>query len=86
MKRRLTIGATMLQQARMTDLQDIEELDRAWFDQHPRRCLRVRYAFAGEHRPPDEVWRGMWDVVCTVVYRSRRSGRMRKWPLYMSLF
>ena len=70
----------------MIDLRDIEELDRVWFAQHPCRCLRVRSDFVGEHRPPDEAWRGIWNVVYTVVYRSRRSGRIRKWPLYMSLF
>jgi hypothetical protein len=59
--------------------------DDAWFAQHPGRRWRMRYAMIGEHRPPEEVFRGIWNLSYTVVYRSR-SGRVRKWPLYVSLF
>ena len=65
-----------------------EEQDRLWFEQNPRRRFRLRNMVIGEfglltHR---EEWAGMWDRSYTIVFRSRRSGRMKKWPFYVGLF
>jgi hypothetical protein len=59
-----------------------------WFEQNPRRRFRLRNMVIGEfglltHR---EEWAGMWDRSYTIVFRSRRSGRMKKWPFYVGLF
>jgi len=67
-------------------IEQVEEVDRIWFEQHPRRRWRVRPAFVGEHPPPEEFWRGIWNWRRTLVYRSRSTGRMRRWPLYFSMF
>ena len=64
-----------------------EERDRLWFEQHPRRCFRMRYMVIGEfglHREDPNA--GMWNRSYTIVFRSRRSGRMKKWPFWASLF
>ena len=67
-------------------IEQVEELDRIWFDQHPGRRWRVRSAFVGEHPPPEEFWQGVWNWRYTLVHRSRSTGRMRRWPLYFSMF
>ena len=64
-----------------------EERDRLWFEQHPRRRFRMRYMVIGEfglHREDPNA--GMWNLSYTIVFRSRRSGRMKKWPFWASLF
>ena len=67
-------------------IERVEEQDRLWFEQHPRRCFRLRYMVIGEfglHREEDP---GIWNLSYTIVFRSRRSGRMKKWPFWVSFF
>jgi hypothetical protein len=67
-------------------IEHAEELDLIWFDEHPRRCFRLRYMVIGEfglHR--EDPYLGIWNLAYTIVFRSR-SGRMKKWPLWVSLF
>ena len=62
-----------------------EEQDRLWFEQHPRRCFRLRYMLIGEFGlHPEDPYAGGRSY--TIVFRSRRSGRMKKWPLRAGLF
>jgi len=64
-----------------------EERDRLWFEQHPRRCFRMRYMVIGEfglHR--EDPYAGMCNLSYTIVFRSRRSGRIKRWPFLVSLF
>jgi hypothetical protein len=47
----------------------------------------MRYMVIGEfglHREDPNA--GMWNRSYTIVFRSRRSGRMKKWPFWASLF
>jgi hypothetical protein len=67
-------------------IEQVDEVDRIWFEQHPRRRWRLRPAFVGEHPPPEEFLRGIWNRRYTLVYWSRSTGRMRRWPLYFSMF
>ena len=63
-----------------------EELDRMWFQEHPRRRFRLRYMLIGEfglHR--EDPWAGMWNRSYTIAFRFR-SGRMKKWPFHVSIF
>jgi hypothetical protein len=51
-----------------------EELDRMWFEEHPRRCIRLRYMRIGEfglHR--EDLWAGMRSLCYTIVFRACRS-------------
>jgi hypothetical protein len=64
-----------------------EGQDRSWFEQHPRRRFRLRYMVIAEfglHR--EDPYAGMWNLSYTIVFRSRRSRRMKKWPFWVSLF
>jgi len=64
-----------------------EEQDRLWFEQHPRRRFRLRYMVTvefGLHR--EDPYAGMWNLSYTIVFRFRRSRRMKKWPFWVSLF
>ena len=71
-------------------LERAEERDRLWFEQHSRRCFRMRYMVIGEfglHREdPFAGNAGIWNRSYTIVFRSRRSGRVKKWPFWISLF
>ena len=67
-------------------IEHAEELDRMWFQEHPRRRFRLRYMLIGEfglHR--EDPWAGMWNLSYTIVFRFR-SGRMKKWPFHVSIF
>ena len=75
----------------MRAIERAEEQDRFWFEQHPRRRLRLRYMVIGEfgllHREdPFAGNAGIWNRSYTIVFRSRRSGRVKKWPFWISLF
>jgi hypothetical protein len=53
----------------------------SWFEQHACRCFRLRYMVIGKfglHR--EDPYAGIWNLSYTVVFRTRRSGRMKKWP------
>jgi hypothetical protein len=68
-------------------IERVEEQDRLWFEQHPRRCFRSRYMVIGEfglHR--EDPYAGTWNFSYAMVFRSRRSGRMKKWPFLVSFF
>ena len=59
-------------------IEHAEELDRMWFQEHPRRRFRLRYMLIGEfglHR--EDPWAGMWNLSYTIVFRFRhgQSGR-----------
>jgi hypothetical protein len=57
-----------------------------WFEQHPRRCFHFRYMVIAEfglHR--EDPYAGIWNLSYTIIFRSRRSGRMKKWPFWVSL-
>jgi hypothetical protein len=61
-----------------------------WFEQHTRRRFRLRYMVIGEfgllHREDPFAGNvGIWNLSYTIVFRSRRSGRMKKWPFYVGL-
>jgi len=68
----------------MRAIERAEEQDRLWFEQHPRRRFRLRHMVIGEfglHREDPYAGRSY-----TIVFRSRRSGRVKKWPFRFSPF
>ena len=51
-----------------------EELDRMWFEEHPRRCIRLRYMRIGEFGlRREDPWAGMWSLSYTIVFWACRS-------------
>jgi hypothetical protein len=67
-------------------IERVEEQDRLWFEQHPRRCFRSRYMVVGEFGLHREEPYGIWNLSYTIVFRSRRSRRMKKWPFWVDFF